>query len=654
MANARLSDQLGRVVSGRYRLVAPLGSGSSAQVYLADDVRLQRQVAVKMLQPALADDERFLRRFRTEAQTVASVSHPNVVVVHDWGDDDVPYLVTEYLAGGSLRAMLDAGHTLSASQALVVGLEVCRGLAHAHGRGLVHRDLKPANILFDADGRLRIADFGLARAIAEASITEHEGAVVGTARYAAPEQARGERMDGKADVYALALVLVEAVTGWVPFATDSTLGTLMARIERDIEVPESLGPLRPAIERAGRRELSERADAEEFGIALLAASERMTAPEPLPLAGALNEISLLEPDEQSRTDVVPLPLEVGDAAPGVAVPTVPTPRVPAAVDTSADAGPADTAPAAGGGQFGDVPPGEPRRRRRWPVVLAVLLAVALGAGAFVAYDATRTPTHEVPELVGQQLDDLELVAQQSGWEIDPKKTRLDGTEPGEIVSTDPPAGERLAEGGVLTVLVSEGNELTARPTDIDGRPLEEVVAELERAGLEHSVEEVFHEEVPAGSVISVAGEVDIRLPKGETVPLLVSQGPEPRTVPEIDPSAGYDAAAAALREIGLEPLRAEKFSDTVAAGSVISLSPPPGETVERGGTVTVTVSKGPDVVPVPDVSGKTIDEAEAVLVGAGLTLGQACCHPRGRVVAQEPSPGQSVRRGSSVDLLLSR
>ena len=245
MVSTRLDDEVGRVVSGRYRLVAPLGSGSSAQVFLADDVNLGRQVAVKMLQPALADDDRFLRRFRTEAQTVAAISHPNVVVIHDWGEDDVPYLVSEYLAGGSLRAMIDAasagdGPLLTPSQALLVGLDVCRGLAYAHNAGLVHRDLKPANLLFDVEGRLRIADFGLARAIAEAAVTEPEGAVMGTARYAAPEQARGERLDGKADIYSLAVLLVEAVTGVAPFASDTTLGTLMARVDKDLEVPAEL------------------------------------------------------------------------------------------------------------------------------------------------------------------------------------------------------------------------------------------------------------------------------------------------------------------------------------------------------------------------------------------------------------------------------
>ena len=163
-------------------------------MYLADDVRLRRRVAVKLLHDALADDEAFLRRFRAEAQAAAAMNHPNVMAVYDWGQDpdgDVPFLVLEYLAGGSLRAMLDRGEHLSPSQALLVGLEATRALEYAHRRGFVHRDIKPANLLFGEEGRLRIADFGLARALAEAAWTEPQGAVLGTARYASPEQAQG-------------------------------------------------------------------------------------------------------------------------------------------------------------------------------------------------------------------------------------------------------------------------------------------------------------------------------------------------------------------------------------------------------------------------------------------------------------------------------
>src|SRR3954469_19964071 len=262
-----MSDQLGRVLGGRYRLVAAIGTGASASVYQADDVTLRRRVAVKVLHPALADDEAFLRRFRDEARAAAALSHPNLMAVYDWGEDDGPYLVLEYLGGGSLRALLDRGTRLTPAQALLLGLEATRALDVAHRRGFVHRDIKPANLLFGDDGRLRIADFGLARALSEAGWTEPGDGLLGTARYAAPEQAQGHNVDGKADVYALGLVLIEAVTGTVPFSADTTMATLMARCEGDVVVPDALGPLVPVLERAGRRDPAERCDAAELEIA---------------------------------------------------------------------------------------------------------------------------------------------------------------------------------------------------------------------------------------------------------------------------------------------------------------------------------------------------------------------------------------------------
>src|SRR5918995_1602407 len=282
----RMTDHIGRVLGGRYRLLTPLGAGASAHVYLADDVRLRRQVAVKVLHAALADDASFLRRFRAEAQAAASLSHPHIVAVYDWsGDDDTPFLVTEYLSGGSLRSILDAGHRLTPSQALVVGLEASRALDHAHRQGFVHRDVKPANLLFGDDSRLRIADFGLARAIAEAAWTEPHGAVLGTARYASPEQALGQTIDGRSDVYALALLLIEGVTGVVPFSADTTIGTLMARLEPPIGVPDELGPLQAVVQAAGTLDPAERCDAAALGRALVAAAQALPRPQPIPLTG---------------------------------------------------------------------------------------------------------------------------------------------------------------------------------------------------------------------------------------------------------------------------------------------------------------------------------------------------------------------------------
>src|SRR4051795_4549227 len=230
MPGTASSDLLpGRVLSGRYLLHNAIGTGASGRVYAADDTRLRRRVAVKVLHAALAEDAAFLRRFRAEAQLAASLHHPHIVTVHDWGEDDMPFMVLELLEGGSLRGMLDGDTHLTVSQTTRVGRDVASALEYAHTRGVLHRDIKPANLLFDEHGIVRVADFGLARALAEASWTEPAGAVFGTARYASPEQAQGVHLDGRSDVYSLSLVLVESVTGNVPFAGDTTLGTLTAR-----------------------------------------------------------------------------------------------------------------------------------------------------------------------------------------------------------------------------------------------------------------------------------------------------------------------------------------------------------------------------------------------------------------------------------------
>jgi serine/threonine protein kinase len=264
--------------------------GASAQVYLADDVKPP---------PSRGREDaprRPGRRCRVPAplpRRGAGRGRPQPperdggLRLEDGSDDGGAFIVTEYLSGGSLRALLDAGALLTPSQALGVGLEAARALDYAHRRGFVHRDIKPANLLFGEEQRLRIADFGLARALAEAAWTEPQGAVLGTARYASPEQAKGETLTGKADVYSLAIVLIEAVTGVVPFTADTTLGTLMARVDRQLVVPEALGPLVDVLTRAGHPDPEQRIDSRTFAAGLLRAAKALPRPQPLPLAGAL-------------------------------------------------------------------------------------------------------------------------------------------------------------------------------------------------------------------------------------------------------------------------------------------------------------------------------------------------------------------------------
>lgn len=633
-----MTEQVGRVLGARYRLVAPIGTGSSASVYQADDVTLRRRVAVKVLHPALATDEAFLRRFRAEARAAAALSHPNLMAVYDWGEDDGPYLVLELLGGGSLRALLDAGDRLTPAQAIVVGFEAARALDAAHRRGFVHRDIKPANLLFGDDGRLRIADFGLARALSEAAWTEPGDSLVGTARYAAPEQGSGERVDGKADVYALALVLVEAVTGEVPLTRDSAIGTLMGRVETAIPVPDVLGPLAPAIELAGRPDPAERPDAGAFGRALMAAARHLDRPGPLPLPG----------------------LPHGDDAPDGGPAPDPT-LLPAAGtvkvfdDLAVDDDPVviPDPPKKG-------PKPRSRLRRRWPWALAAVLVLAAGGGAY-AWTALRPPTAEVPDVDSLPVADAEaeLRAAQAAadepveWRIVREGEYSETVARDSVIRQEPGAGTDLRDGGAVRLVVSRGPPPVELP-DLEGATQLEAMRALEDVDFEVRIVRQNDEAIPKDTVISwrtADVERPAELPKGTTVDLVVSDGPAPRTIPGLS-GEGFEAVKARLEGMGLPVARVDRFSSEVERGLVISTEPAPGVTVERGTTVTVAVSKGPDLVTVPSVRGLTLAEAVQALRDAGLEPDQVIGPADGQPFDTDVGEGAQVERGTSVDIFL--
>ena len=699
---SRMTEQIGRVLGGRYRLLSPLGAGASAQVYLADDVRLRRQVAVKVLHPALADDESFLRRFRAEAQSAASLSHPHLLAVFDWsGDDETPFLVTEYLSGGSLRAVLDAGHRLSPSQALVVGLEAARALDHAHRQGFVHRDIKPANLLFGADGRLHIADFGLARAIAEAGWTE-TGAVLGTARYASPEQARGEQVDGRSDVYSLALVIVEAVTGEVPFTADTTIGTLMARLDRSMEVPEALGPLVPLLTRAGTVAREDRIDAGELAAGFVAAAPELARPAPLPLAGASPVVA---PSDSRDATLMSRSGLTGAAAGAAAVGGVGAPigrgrgvgsgagadtgRVPAVRDGSGATSPDATAglvgseatqvvseidpaatnvlavPAGGPPPLGPVgpPPGrvgyEPadglsrgdRSARRLMLGAAVVvIAAALGVIGGWSYMQSQVPAHTVPDsLIGMQRRDVEGEVREFNWNVVFEETRQDGTEPGQVLETRPAGGSSLKEGSKLTVVVSQGATLVDLPAGLVGMTGDDARAALEEAGLVSALIPEPSDDVEEGIVTGfVDGEPPDQVAKGSTVSLFVSSGSE-LEIPDLE-GVSYADAVAELEAMGLETEAQGEQNDDREPGEVIRTEPGTGMVVEEGETVVIVVAV--DQVEVPEVEGKKLDRAIEAIEAAGLTVGSVVGPEGGRVLTSWPFEGTEVESGSTVDLVL--
>jgi beta-lactam-binding protein with PASTA domain len=613
MAVSGVSDLTGRVLAGRYRLLAPIGTGASGRVYRAEDTRLRRSLAVKVLHLALAEDAGFLRRFRAEAQLAASLSHPHVMTVYDWGEDDVPFMAVELLEGGSLRAMLDAGNLLSPGQAARIGRDVARALEYAHSRGIVHRDIKPANLLFDEHGIVRVADFGLARALAEASWTEPSGAVLGTARYASPEQALGSPVDARSDLYSLALVLVEAVTGRVPFAGDTTVGTLAARTQRSIVAPDEMGPLKPVVERAGRIDPAERyADAATMASALSDAAEALPRPAPLVLAGMADRAD----DDPTRT--------VGAA-----------PRLFDQDAVSTPPGP---------------PPLPATTRRLVPFVVAFLVVAVLASGVAVLVRGTGA-TASVPGVVGYDRETAQSIAQREGLRLVVAR-QVNSDEPAGTVLQQDPASGRWTTGGTVRVVVSRGPPLVRVP-DMRGMPLADAWKALQRAGLVAGENrETYSDQIDKGAVVSSDPEAGTAVRPDSRIVLTLSAGPRPVPIPDVA-ELSYDAAVARLSNAGFVPERVDEFSDTVDKGRVVATRPAIGEAVQPGATVQVVVSRGPDLVRVPDVVGMRLDAASERLDATGLVATvRGAVRPRWVVVSQTPRGGQQVKRGSEVSLVL--
>ena len=617
MPRSVVHDLAGRILAGRYLLQSPIGTGASGRVYAAEDTRLKRRVAVKVLHAALADDAAFLRRFRAEAQLAASLHHPHIVTVHDWGEDDVPFMVLELLEGGSLRSMLDAGNHLSLAQAARVGRDVASALDYAHARGILHRDIKPANLLFDEHGTVRVADFGLARALAEASWTEPSDAVFGTARYASPEQAMGAQLDARSDLYALSLVLVEAVTGRVPFTADTTIGMLTARTQKAMLAPEELGPLVPVLERAGRIDPDERyPDAATMRSALSDVAESLPPPAPLTLAGT-NDTDDPHPTRMQQPETARTPLFDQDTA-----------------EIVVEAGPTGTK--------------RGRERRLVPFVVAAVLVLAVAFAAAAIAQMGGGTSVEVPGLVGLSLDEAQAAAAGSDLSVTVAQQQFAPDPVGTVISQDPEAGS-FTGGDDVSVVVSKGPQPVAVP-NVAGQAWEQANAALEGAGFVVERQDEFFDDIPANTVASLDPAAGSEIAPESKVTVVVSKGHAPVAVPSFE-NKTFEDAQAALTGAGFTVKRSEDFSDGVAAGNVIETAPAAGTEAPYGSEVTVVVSKGPELVPVPDVRNLKLDDAASQLEAAGLQVAvNGPYRPGKMVVTQTPSPGTQVKKGETVSV----
>lgn len=622
--------EVGDQLSDRYRLLRRIGRGSSATVFEAMDTTLERKVAVKVLHPKLSSDPSFLDRFRNESRAVAALSHPNVMAVHDWGEDgDTPYLVTELLAGGSLRAVLDNGAVLTPSQTIGLGLEACRGLHYAHGEGLVHRDITPANLLYDDTGRLRIADFGLAKALAASGWTSQGTDLVGTARYASPEQASGQRLSKKSDVYSLGLILVEALSGSAPFSADTLLGTLTARVEADVPIPDAPERLQAVLRAMTRREPEARPTAEQAGVALLKAAEGLPRPKLLPLAGLPAEQVV---EERPSTSAMPA-TEIID--PDVT-------QLPETEQTQIAGTPVVTQ--------------DEDQVRRWPwLLVTVALVAAAGWFGFQQFANTAVTTAAIPDVVGMTAEEA-VAAFGDTWVLEEKFERTLDVDVGEVIMTDPEAGAQAEVGSAVSYWVSLGRPLVRVPVnDLVGRSQAQVEATIEALALTvGEVSLVNSEDVGEGSVISVEIPAS-ELQQGEPVDLVVSAGPQDRVIPEVGVTTDPTEFVATLEAAGVAVNQSRSFDDDVPANQFISIDPEPGTAVERGSTVTVVISDGPVPVAIPATGGLSLGDALDRLDAAGFLAGEllgsadAACS----VVGTDPPEGAEIQPGNSVAVILS-
>ena len=641
----RVADLVGRALGGRYHLMLALGSGASAAVYLAEDRVLGRNVAVKVLHPGLAADESFLRRFQSEARTAAALHHPHIVQVYDWGqDEDAVYVVLEHLAGGSLRQVLDRSGPLTVAQAAEVGRQAARGLAHAHARGLVHRDIKPANLLFDEEGRLAIADFGLARAMADATWTEPEGVILGTARYASPEQAVGHGTSAATDVYSLALVLAEATSGTVPFSADTTVATLMARQGKRLVPPQQAGPLGPVLVIAAAPEATDRPGAAELADSLDGVLERVGPPARIDLPGTV-------PPDTTEIGAPPVLYDQGEA---------PT-RIGAAWDEAQTGviqwSPASTvAPPVAAPQAAPAPGDAAARARRQRILRTVNLLIVgavIGLGVWLALGVFKlaTPSRAVPDERGKTVAVAQAALTAQKFQVRVGQARFDeNIASGQVAAEDPPSGVSIKQGSIVELYPSKGPAPRGVP-DLSGTSQADASSRLQQAGFAVKVVQQNSETAPVGQVMSWSPQ-GVQA-KGTTVTLTVSSGPAPRTIPQLAGDT-YDQAAAALSQLGLSATQNQVYDNTYPAGQVTSTSPAAGASAAKGSTVSVNVSKGPQYVNVPNVSGMTIDHATQVLQQVGLLVGNIYGPSNSRVFVTDPPAGSHVATGTSVDLYTGR
>ncbi len=603
---------VGLLLDGRYRIDTLIARGGMATVYAATDTRLDRPVAVKVMRATLAEDPDFVERFAREARAAARLSSPEVVSVHDQGTDaatGTAYLVMEHVPGGTLRDLVRDSGPLSPARALEVLEPVVRALAAAHAAGLVHRDVKPENVLLGDDGRVKVTDFGLARAIATSSLTATTGFLMGTMAYLAPEQVQHGSSDPRTDVYAVGIVLWELLTGRPPFVSESPMTVAYRHVHEDVPPPGTVVEGIPAAVDA----------------LVVHATRRDPVARPPDAAALLSELRAV------RTRLSAARPEVPGMRRGVTSPTLIVPR-------QVDRAPVPVEPL-------------PRRRRLrpllWVLVLSLLAAGALAGGWYLGNGRFAA----TPPVLGLSEQAATETLRAAGLQVaaDPEQRFSEEVAPGLVLAQTPAAGNEVRKGSAVTLVLSRGPDRRTLP-NLVGMSTEQATAALAGVGLRVGpVTSQFSPREP-GTVLSSDPPAAQQLPPDTQVALVVSKGVEMLGVPGVQ-GKPRGVAEKAVSEAGFKAAVTEVFSETVPKGVVVEQSPGSGKAA-RGATVTLRVSKGPELVTIPNLVDRPRKEAEDALTALGLVPEVFGFGRAERVRTSDPPAGTQVRKGAKVALVV--
>lgn len=637
---------IGTTVDGRYQVRSRLAKGGMSTVYLATDKRLERDVALKVLHPHLANDQTFLERLSREAKAAASLSHPHVVGVLDQGEDGhIAYLVMEYVKGHTLRDVLNEQGALPPRLALALIDPVVEGLAAAHRSGLIHRDIKPENVLIADDGRIKVGDFGLARAV---TATTSTGALIGTVAYLAPELVLGKAADARSDIYAAGIMLYEMLTGQQPYSGESPIQVAYQHVNSAVGHPSAVVPgLAQDLDELVQWSTS--VDAENRpvdGTAFLSElrhvrrtlsdeqlDHRVAGPGALPepgVAGSGEQAteaipSTVSPTEfisrQSNPTTVMAASEGGPGQTRMVVPGVDEDLRQAGKRELKRIQRQDAKDRARAAATPTRPLSEGNPRRRgviWAIVILVIAILAGSAGWFFGMGPGSPGT--VPDVKNKTVAEAQQLLRTAGFQSEPQDVFDDDIQSGFAVGTKPESGSQVRKFQPITLFVSKGAELFALP-GLAGGTLDDAKNTLNAAQMAlGNVTQAFDDKVPAGVVISQDPAKGTEVRHGTPVALVVSKGPQPIPVPDVRGQT-QDAAVKALQDAGLKAVIApETVNDkTVPKGSIVSQSPANGNLV-KGDSVTLTVSKGPKMVKVPNFIGKQARDARKQLEDLGFDV----------------------------------